>query len=240
MRVRCVVFGARFGYDSGSLACRRAGGKRESTCHTWSPSLIWSRLRRRPAISASRRRATRSTRCSKRSSPTSRAASASPSSAPAHFCREKERRGPGAAPPAAGRSRFAPRPSPPSPRGRASKKPSTSKLLLRLRGLRFAAPCFFKHCKGWEGLAESAKHNSCHMDKPLILSLDSHGVPHRWISWQQACFYYAKNLVAWTLGDETFTRSEEHTSELQSRLHLVCRLLLEKKKQKGCGIWTEL
>src|SRR2546429_3604621 len=27
-----------------------------------------------------------------------------------------------------------------------------------------------------------------------------------------------------------FTRSEEHTSELQSRLHLVCRLLLEKKK----------
>src|SRR2546429_6182262 len=27
-------------------------------------------------------------------------------------------------------------------------------------------------------------------------------------------------------------RSEEHTSELQSRLHLVCRLLLEKKKRK--------
>src|SRR5687768_17892350 len=27
-------------------------------------------------------------------------------------------------------------------------------------------------------------------------------------------------------------RSEEHTSELQSRLHLVCRLLLEKKKQE--------
>src|SRR2546429_6086405 len=37
------------------------------------------------------------------------------------------------------------------------------------------------------------------------------------------------------LGDDNFyadraTRSEEHTSELQSRLHLVCRLLLEKKK----------
>src|SRR2546422_6136802 len=37
-------------------------------------------------------------------------------------------------------------------------------------------------------------------------------------------------------------RSEEHTSELQSRLHLVCRLLLEKKKkhqsplQTGCHI----
>src|SRR2546422_5085539 len=28
-------------------------------------------------------------------------------------------------------------------------------------------------------------------------------------------------------------RSEEHTSELQSRLHLVCRLLLEKKKKQS-------
>src|SRR2546429_4218680 len=31
-------------------------------------------------------------------------------------------------------------------------------------------------------------------------------------------------------------RSEEHTSELQSRLHLVCRLLLEKKKNVGLEI----
>src|SRR5687768_18277690 len=31
--------------------------------------------------------------------------------------------------------------------------------------------------------------------------------------------------------DHRQTRSEEHTSELQSRLHLVCRLLLEKKKK---------
>src|SRR2546429_6228953 len=30
---------------------------------------------------------------------------------------------------------------------------------------------------------------------------------------------------------EQLLRSEEHTSELQSRLHLVCRLLLEKKKE---------
>src|SRR5437870_11475557 len=33
-------------------------------------------------------------------------------------------------------------------------------------------------------------------------------------------------------GDYLAARSEEHTSELQSRGHLVCRLLLEKKKQK--------
>src|SRR2546422_7600837 len=32
-------------------------------------------------------------------------------------------------------------------------------------------------------------------------------------------------------GVDASQRSEEHTSELQSRLHLVCRLLLEKKKK---------
>src|SRR2546422_4186486 len=35
----------------------------------------------------------------------------------------------------------------------------------------------------------------------------------------------------WWAQDVDPTRSEEHTSELQSRLHLVCRLLLEKKKR---------
>src|SRR5687768_18039737 len=33
-------------------------------------------------------------------------------------------------------------------------------------------------------------------------------------------------------------RSEEHTSELQSRLHLVCRLLLEKKKRNRRTTWA--
>src|SRR2546422_3007494 len=43
--------------------------------------------------------------------------------------------------------------------------------------------------------------------------------------------------AVWTPGgslrarDPAPARSEEHTSELQSRLHLVCRLLLEKKKR---------
>src|SRR5690606_20676373 len=54
-------------------------------------------------------------------------------------------------------------------------------------------------------LGRMLEARSMPMDQPLILSLDSHGVPHRWISWQQACFYYAKNLVAWTLGEQTFT-----------------------------------
>src|SRR3989454_2333341 len=36
------------------------------------------------------------------------------------------------------------------------------------------------------------------------------------------------------------TRSEEHTSELQSPCNLVCRLLLEKKKKEACLILYEL
>src|SRR2546422_8231785 len=46
-------------------------------------------------------------------------------------------------------------------------------------------------------------------------------------------FYPDSSLIAHLvgyLGEVAETRSEEHTSELQSRLHLVCRLLLEKKK----------
>src|SRR2546429_5150659 len=35
-------------------------------------------------------------------------------------------------------------------------------------------------------------------------------------------------------------RSEEHTSELQSRLHVVCRLLLEKKNELGINLALHL
>src|SRR5437870_7041115 len=41
-------------------------------------------------------------------------------------------------------------------------------------------------------------------------------------------------------GIKVITRSEEHTSELQSRGHLVCRLLLEKKKTTTDNIPTQL
>src|SRR2546429_4809343 len=40
----------------------------------------------------------------------------------------------------------------------------------------------------------------------------------------------ARGLVEGLVVNPDAGRSEEHTSELQSRLHLVCRLLLEKKK----------
>src|SRR2546422_3290546 len=46
------------------------------------------------------------------------------------------------------------------------------------------------------------------------------------------------HLVKQTRKDEQWigSRSEEHTSELQSRLHLVCRLLLEKKKSTTTSV----
>lgn len=42
-------------------------------------------------------------------------------------------------------------------------------------------------------------------DVPLILALDTSGQPRDWITWQQAVFYHAKDLVAWQLGEDDFT-----------------------------------
>src|SRR5436305_10753109 len=55
----------------------------------------------------------------------------------------------------------------------------------------------------------------------------------------RACLGYSLVQILFTLAyfgliDYRFERSEEHTSELQSRPHLVCRLLLEKKNCAAC------
>src|SRR5690348_17808182 len=44
--------------------------------------------------------------------------------------------------------------------------------------------------------------------------------------------YHLDGVEVSNLNDNARSRSEEHTSELQSPVHLVCRLLLEKKKTK--------
>src|SRR2546429_1341919 len=52
---------------------------------------------------------------------------------------------------------------------------------------------------------------------------------------------FVSSAVRWWQVVGSSRRSEEHTSELQSRLHLVCRLLLEKKKNtKTCHIYSRL
>src|SRR2546429_1375891 len=50
-------------------------------------------------------------------------------------------------------------------------------------------------------------------------------------SWRQTAGPTITLQGASTANPSFNARSEEHTSELQSRLHLVCRLLLEKKKK---------
>src|SRR2546422_4890320 len=55
------------------------------------------------------------------------------------------------------------------------------------------------------------------------LGLEQHEVAHE----------HRLGIVHLLERDPRAQRSEEHTSELQSRLHLVCRLLLEKKKKKN-------
>src|SRR3989449_8140170 len=49
---------------------------------------------------------------------------------------------------------------------------------------------------------------------------------------RKAAAYARAGIADYWIVDLGRGRSEEHTSELQSRLHLVCRLLLEKKKTK--------
>src|SRR2546422_7058254 len=78
------------------------------------------------------------------------------------------------------------------------------KIGLRPRGSQ-ASPTPFRSASAWEGLAVSGQ-----LSQALPTPSPS---------------------VSRLLPDSK--RSEEHTSELQSRLHLVCRLLLEKKKKKN-------
>src|SRR5690625_6797105 len=58
------------------------------------------------------------------------------------------------------------------------------------------------------------------------------------MSASQPCYSFPLPLLPGAAAQiSTTVRSEEHTSELQSRGHLVCRLLLEKKKRKaGLGL----
>src|SRR5690625_5371965 len=49
-------------------------------------------------------------------------------------------------------------------------------------------------------------------------------------------FFKRDNDFINKMQERFYLRSEEHTSELQSRGHLVCRLLLEKKKKQQCSI----
>src|SRR2546422_1237366 len=106
--------------------------------------------------------------------------------------------------------------------------------MLILRTLRWGPTHGHGIAKSIERLSEETlkvEHGSLY---PALQRLQQEG----WISadWgvsknkQRAKYYRLTAAGRRQLVAETSRRSEEHTSELQSRLHLVCRLLLEKKK----------
>ena len=70
---------------------------------------------------------------------------------------------------------------------------------------------------------------------PLILTLDNHGVPNRWITWQQACFYYARNLVAWTLGERAFTFYGGHCRATGERSSITAHSIIAIKGRAMAG-----
>src|SRR2546429_4126116 len=55
---------------------------------------------------------------------------------------------------------------------------------------------------------------------------------------RMSAFQWGQRATSWK--PDKCKRSEEHTSELQSRLHLVCRLLLEKKKNTSPSLLLRL
>src|SRR5699024_12718618 len=82
-----------------------------------------------------------------------------------------------------------------------------------------ALPIFFHHCKK--------------VELPLFDDGAAAGLSQFFVWWSRV----KKRLISISTGginfcraEAQFNRSEEHTSELQSRFDLVCRLLLEKKK----------
>src|SRR5688572_33424565 len=65
-----------------------------------------------------------------------------------------------------------------------------------------------------------------------IYTLSLHDALPTWSRLSASCRRRASRRLPSACSTATPTRSEEHTSELQSQSNLVCRLLLEKKKKK--------
>src|SRR5690625_5583274 len=84
-------------------------------------------------------------------------------------------------------------------------------------------------------------------DDDQIAYLEAKEQIKSWVETVEAEFMRREETYREALRDRTiartsyppYARSEEHTSELQSRGHLVCRLLLEKKKKKTTGDTTD-
>lgn len=73
------------------------------------------------------------------------------------------------------------------------------------------------------------------MTVPLILSLDSNGTPASWISWQTAVCYEAKEMVAWKMGEVTFTfhGGKNRMTGQQSTITTASIIAVKGKKGKS-------
>src|SRR5438445_7242972 len=88
--------------------------------------------------------------------------------------------------------------------------------------------CSFSHCFFFNATATTEIYTlSLHDALPISIVLSHRAAAQAREPYPGLDAYIAKAVETWVR-----LRSEEHTSELQSRQYLVCRLLLEKKKHK--------
>src|SRR2546422_3110718 len=78
---------------------------------------------------------------------------------------------------------------------------------------------------------EAIRHSLIRIKTNRPVPGQSHFIPVSLIGSAYQDVSRANRIIRTLCQSSDVERSEEHTSELQSRLHLVCRLLLEKKKQ---------
>ena len=72
------------------------------------------------------------------------------------------------------------------------------------------------------------------MVHPLILQLDSHGEPSRWINYERAVFYYSKDLVSWSHGEKETTIFGGKSRLTGDRSFMnIPSILAVKSKSKG-------
>jgi len=68
---------------------------------------------------------------------------------------------------------------------------------------------------------------------PLILQLDVAGNPSRWITYEEAAYYHAKNLIAWTPSDDSYTIHGGTNRITASQSKMVLNTIIAIKGEMG-------
>src|SRR5690625_5664301 len=94
------------------------------------------------------------------------------------------------------------------------------------------------HVTGVHACARARPREDYYSSNPLSLPSEFTLEPFRYVLENEFLRYFANSVFVTVLTVVAVVRSEEHTSELQSRGHLVCRLLLEKKNEENTSNLT--